>query len=337
MQFGLLSNLMDPAILFFFFGLFAILVKSNLEIPPTIGKTLSLYLLMAIGIKGGVAMSKSGFGPEVLYALSAALLMSALVPLYSYFILRRNKKVSAFDAAAIAATYGSVSAVTFIVAGGFLARQGGLQDGYMTATMVIMESPAIIMAVMFATMIRLREKHLAGNASVVGEKDGPSFPVGKILKEAFTDGTHLVLLGSMFIGFIVGHDALVPMKPFIGDIFKGMLALFMLEMGTTVGRRLPEVRKVGLFLAAFALTMPVVNASIGILLAHWIGMSQGNAFIFAVLCGSASYIAVPAVCRYAIPEANPSQYFTMSLAMTFPFNLVVGIPLYFGIVSYFWR
>lgn len=162
MQFGLLSNLLDPAILFFFFGLFAMLVKSNLEIPPTIAKFLSLYLLMAIGIKGGVSMSQSGFGPEVLYALSAAMLMSALVPLYSYFILRRNKKVSAFDAAAIAATYGSVSAVTFIVASGFLSRQGIEPAGYMTAAMVVMESPAIIMAVLLATMIRLREERLAG-------------------------------------------------------------------------------------------------------------------------------------------------------------------------------
>ena len=337
MDLKLFMNLLDPAVLMFFLGVFAILVKSNLEVPPAIAKFLSLYLLVALGLKGGGALGDGGYSIIIMYTLGIAILMSALVPLYSYFILSRNKKLGSFNAAAIAATYGSVSAVTFIVAGGFLARQGGLQDGYMTATMVIMESPAIIMAVMFATMIRIRDKHLAGNASVVGEKDGPSFPVGKILKEAFTDGTHLVLLGSMFIGFIVGHDALVPMKPFIVDIFKGMLALFMLEMGTMVARRLPEVRKVGLFLAAFALTMPVVNAAIGILLAHWIGMSPGNAFMFAVLCGSASYIAVPAVCRFAIPEANPSQYFTMSLAMTFPFNLVVGIPLYFEMVSYFWR
>ena len=337
MDLKLFMNLLDPAVLMFFLGVFAILVKSNLEIPPAVAKFLSLYLLMALGLKGGGALQDGGYSIIIMYTLGIAILMSALVPLYSYFILSRNKKLGSFNAAAIAATYGSVSAVTFIVAGGFLARQGGVQDGYMTATMVIMESPAIIMAVMFATMIRIRDKHLAGNASVVGEKDGPAFPVGKILKEAFTDGTHLVLLGSMFIGFIVGHDALVPMKPFIVDIFKGMLALFMLEMGTMVARRLPEVRKVGLFLAAFALTMPVVNASIGILLAHWIGMSSGNAFMFAVLCGSASYIAVPAVCRFAIPEANPSQYFTMSLAMTFPFNLVVGIPLYFEMVSYFWR
>jgi hypothetical protein len=330
MDLKLFMNLLDPAVLMFFLGVFAILVKSNLEIPPAIAKFLSLYLLMALGLKGGGALRDGGYSIIIMYTLGIAILMSALVPLYSYFILSRNKKLGSFNAAAIAATYGSVSAVTFIVAGGFLARQGGVQDGYMTAAMVIM-------AVMFATMIRIRDKHLAGNASVVGEKDGPGFPVGKILKEAFTDGTHMVLLGSMFVGFIVGHDALVPMKPFIVDIFKGMLALFMLEMGTVVARRLPEIRKVGLFLAAFALTMPVLNAAIGILLAHLIGLPPGNAFIFAVLCASASYIAVPAVCRFAIPEANPSQYFTMSLAMTFPFNLVVGIPLYFEMVSYFWR
>jgi hypothetical protein len=320
MDLKLFMNLLDPAVLMFFLGVFAILVKSNLEIPPAIAKFLSLYLLMALGLKGGGALRDGGYSIIIMYTLGIAILMSALVPLYSYFILSRNKKLGSFNAAAIAATYGSVSAV-----------------GYMTAAMVLMESPAIIMAVMFATMIRIRDKHLAGNASVVGEKDGPGFPVGKILKEAFTDGTHMVLLGSMFVGFIVGHDALVPMKPFIVDIFKGMLALFMLEMGTVVARRLPEIRKVGLFLAAFALTMPVLNAAIGILLAHLIGLPPGNAFIFAVLCASASYIAVPAVCRFAIPEANPSQYFTMSLAMTFPFNLVVGIPLYFEMVSYFWR
>lgn len=340
MELKLFMNLMDPAILMFFLGVFAILVKSNLEIPPAVTKFLSLYLLVAIGFKGGGALQAAGFETLMLYTIGIAILMSALVPVYSYFILSRNKKLGSFDAAGIAATYGSVSAVTFIVAGGFLTRQGGVQDGYMTAILVIMESPAIIMAVMFATMIRIRDKHLAdlaGNASVVGEKDGPGFPVGKILKEAFTDGTHMVLLGSMVIGFIVGQDGLAPVKPFVVDIFKGMLALFMLEMGTTVARRLPEIRKVGLFLAAFALTMPVVNGAIGILLAYLIGMAPGNAFIFAVLCASASYIAVPAVCRYAIPEANPSLYFTMSLAMTFPFNLVVGIPLYFEMVSYFWR
>ncbi len=337
MELKLFMNLMDPAILMFFLGVFAIFVKSNLEIPPAVTKFLSLYLLVAIGFKGGAALRDGGFSTIMLYTIGIALLMSALIPLYSYFILSRNKKLSSFDAAGIAATYGSVSAVTFIVAGGFLTRQGGVQDGYMTAILVVMESPAIIMAVMLATMIRIRDKHQAGNADGGGEKNGPVMPLGKIMKEAFTDGTHLVLLGCMLIGFMVGKEALVPMKPFISDIFKGMLALFLLDMGVTVARRLPEIRKVGLFLAAFALTMPVVNGAIGILLAHLIGMPPGNAFIFAVLCASASYIVVPAVCRYAIPEANPSLYFTMSLAMTFPFNLVVGIPLYFEMVSYFWR
>lgn len=337
MQFGLLSNLMDPAILFFFFGLFAILVKSNLEMPPAIAKFLSLYLLMAIGIKGGVAMGKSGFGPEVLYALSAALLMAALVPLYSYFILRQNKKVSAFDAAAIAATYGSVSAVTFIVASGFLSRHGIEPNGYMTAAMVVMESPAIIMAVLLATMVRIREKHLASNASVAGEKNSPAMPIGKILHEAFTDGVHLLLLGSMLIGYLVGPDGAAVMKPFTGDIFKGMLAFFMLEMGLVVGRRLPEMRKAGVFLVGFGLIMPMVNATTAILLAKLFGLSQGDTFMLAVLSASASYIVVPAVCRYAIPEANPSLYFTMSLAVTFPFNLVVGIPLYFDMINYLGR
>ncbi len=334
MEFGLLSNLMDPSILFFFFGLFAILVKSNLEIPPAIAKFLSLYLLMAIGLKGGIAMRQSGFGPEVLYALAAALLMAALVPLYSYFILRQNKKVSAFDAAAIAGTYGSVSAVTFIVASGFMGRQGIEPSGYMTAAMVIMESPAIIMAVLLATMIRLREKRLADNAAGAGEKNGSALPMGKVLHEAFTDGVQLLLLGSLLIGYLVGTEGAALMQPFIGDIFRGMLAFFLLEMGLVVGRRLPEMRKAGVFLTGFGLIMPMVNATLAILLAKLFGLSQGDTFLLAVLAASASYIVVPAVCRYAIPEANPSLYLTMALAVTFPFNLVVGIPLYFEMINY---
>ncbi len=336
MQFDLLSNLLDPAVLFFFFGLFAILVKSNLEIPPAIAKFLSLYLLMAIGIKGGVAMNKSGFGPEVLYALSAALIMAALVPLYSYFILRRNKKVSAFDAAAIAGTYGSVSAVTFIVAGGYLSRHGIEPSGYMTAAMVIMESPAIIMAVLLATMIRLREKRLAGNAAGAGEKNGSALPMGKVLHEAFTDGVQLLLLGSLLIGYLVGTEGAALMQPFTGDIFRGMLAFFLLEMGLVVGRRLPEMRKAGVFLTGFGLLMPMVNAALAILLAKLFGLSLSDTFMLAVLAASASYIVVPAVVRYAIPEANPSLYLTMALAVTFPFNLVVGIPLYFEAINYLW-
>ena len=335
MQFGLLSNLLDPAILFFFFGLFAMLVKSNLEIPPAIAKFLSLYLLMAIGIKGGVAMSKSGFGPEVLYALSAALLMSALVPLYSYFILRQNKNVSAFDAAAIAATYGSVSAVTFIVASGFLGRQGIEPSGYMTAAMVVMESPAILMAVLLSTMIRLRDKRLAGSAA--GGKNSSPFSIGKVLHEAFTDGVQLLLMASLLIGYLVGTEGALVMKPFISDIFKGMLAFFMLDMGLVVGRRLPEMRKAGVFLVGFGLIMPMLNATVAILLAKLFGLSVGDTFMLAVLAGSASYIVVPAVCRYTIPEANPSLYLTMALAVTFPFNLLVGLPLYFEMINYLGR
>ena len=334
MQFDLLGNLLDPTILFFFFGLFAVLVKSNLEIPSAIAKFLSLYLLMAIGIKGGVAVNISGFGPEVLYALSAALLMAALVPLYSYFILRQNKKVSAFDAAAIAGTYGSVSAVTFIVASSFLGRQGIEPSGYMTAAMVIMESPAIIMAVLLATMIRLREKRLAGNAAGTGEKNGSVLPMGKVLLEAFTDGAQLLLLGSLLIGYLVGTEGAAMMKPFTGDIFRGMLAFFLLEMGLVVGRRLPEMRKAGVFLVGFGLLMPMVNATVAILLAKLFGLSVGDTFLLAVLAASASYIVVPAVVRYAIPEANPSIYLTMALAVTFPFNLVVGLPLYFEMINY---
>lgn len=337
MEFGLLSNLANPAVLFFFFGLFAILIKSNLEIPSAIAKFLSLYLLMAIGIKGGVAMRQSGFSPEVLYALSAALIMATLIPIYSYFILRQNKKVSSFDAAAIAGTYGSVSAITFIVANIFLSRQGIEPSGYMTAAMVIMETPAIIIAVLLATMLRRREKQLAGKAAVAGEKNGSALQLGKSLHEAFTNGVQMLLLGSLVIGYLIGTDGAALMKPFTGDIFTGMLAFFLLEMGLVVGRRLPEMRKAGVFLTGFGLLMPMVNATIALLLAKLFGLSISDTFLLAVLAASASYIVVPAVIKYAIPEANPSIYLTMALLVTFPFNLVVGIPLYFETINYLWK
>jgi len=332
MDIKLFATLLDPAILFFFLGIFAALVRSNLEIPAPIAKFLSLYLLMAIGIKGGVALSVSGFHMQMLVGLAIALFMAFLVPLYTFPLLRR--KLDGFNAAAIAATYGSVSAVTFIAAGQFLDNQGIEYGGYMAVALVIMEAPAVIMAVGLAAMTRASlAKHGAGaTVANVGKHDG-SFSLKKILHESFTDGAILLLMGSLLIGFIVGAESYKVMKPFTGDLFKGLLAFFLLEMGILVARRIREMKGVGPFLIAFAFLIPMLNAVIVITLSHLAGLSAGDTLMLAVLAASASYIVVPAVVRVAIPEANPGLYFGMALALTFPFNVVFGIPMYYQMIQ----
>lgn len=323
---SLLANLLDPPILFFFFGILAVFVGSNLEIPGQIAKFFSLYLLMAIGIKGGVALAESGLSNEMILSLVAAVIMSLIIPIYSYWILRR--KFNVYDAAAIAATYGSVSAVTFIAAQSFLTKHGIDFGGHMTVALVIMESPAIIMAIYFANMIKKAEKK---NKKETDESGG----AGKILKDAFTDGAHLLLLGSLFVGAVMGADGKKSLEPFTNEIFKGILAFFLLDMGILVAKRIKEIKGANFFMIGFAVVMPLVNAAIAIALAALFKLTVGDAFLLAVLSASASYIVVPAVVRYAIPEANPGTYFTMALAMTFPFNLIIGIPLYYNVVLHF--
>lgn len=326
------ATLLDPAILFFFLGMIAALVRSNLEIPAAIAKFLSLYLLMAIGIKGGVALSVSGLHMQMLVGLSIALFMAFFVPLYTFPLLRR--KLDGFNSAAIAATYGSVSAVTFIAAGQFLDNQGVAYGGYMAVALVIMEAPAVIMAVALAAMTRASlSKQGAGAAASTGKSSG-TFSLKKILHESFTDGAILLLMGSLLIGVIVGADGYKVMKPFTGDLFKGLLAFFLLEMGILVARRIREMKGVGPFLIVFSFLIPMFNAVIVISLSHLAGLSAGDTLMLAVLAASASYIVVPAVVRVAIPEANPGLYFGMALALTFPFNVVLGIPLYYQLIQF---
>lgn len=324
---NLLNNLLDPAILFFFFGILAASLRSNLEIPQSVAKFFSLYLLMAIGLKGGAGLAKHGLPAEAVVVLGLALLMATLVPAYSFLILRR--RLGAYDAAATAATYGSVSAVTFIAASAFLQRQDVAFGGHMTVALVLMESPAIIMGVLLANWVRTRDANHA--------QGGQAVSLGKVLHEAFTDGAHLLLLGSMLVGFLAGETGVQVMKPFTGDIFKGILAFFLLEMGLLVARRMREAKVLQPALVAFSVLMPPINALVAIGLARLFGVSMGDAMLLAVLAASASYIVVPAVVRYAIPEAKASIYFTMSLAMTFPFNIIIGIPLYFEIIQAIWR
>lgn len=338
MDLSLARNLLDPAILFFFFGLFAAAVRSNLDIPAPIAKFFSLYLLVAIGFKGGVALATTGLTFTAVAAILAALLMAILVPAYSFLILRN--RINPFDAAATAATYGSISAVTFITAQQFLTRNGVDFGGHMTVAMVLMESPAIIMAVLLASLVRKRQalalSPSVGAAAVVPKGAAQQISVKAVLHEAFTDGAHLLLIGSLVIGYVTGTSGKEVMAPFIGDIFKGILAFFLLEMGLLVARQLRESRDLGPFLMGFALVMPLVNAAVAITLAWLLHLPAGDALLLACLAASGSYIVVPAICRYAIPEARPGVYFSMSLAFTFPFNIVIGIPLYYSVINSIW-
>lgn len=338
MDLSLVQNLIDPAILFFFFGLFAAAIRSNLDIPAPIAKFFSLYLLVAIGFKGGVALATSGLTVTAVAAIGAAMLMALLVPAYSFLILRN--RANPYDAAAIAATYGSISAVTFIAAQQFLTRNGVDFGGHMTVAMVLMESPAIIMAVLLASLVRKREEAQlspsVGAAAVVSPAGGKGISLKAVLHEAFTDGAHLLLIGSLLIGYVTGEGGKEMMAPFTAEIFKGILAFFLLEMGLLVARQLRESRDLGPFLMGFALVMPMVNASVAIGLAWMLGLPAGDTLLLACLAASGSYIVVPAICRYAIPEARPGVYFSMSLAFTFPFNIVIGIPLYYAVIALIW-
>ncbi|WP_310388186.1 sodium-dependent bicarbonate transport family permease [Roseateles sp.] len=318
-----MQSFLDPAILFFLFGIIAGTLKSNLEIPPQISKFLSLYLLMALGLKGGFALSESGLTHEVSVSLGLALLLAVLVPAMGYWVLRRF--LSGFDAAAIAATYGSVSAVTFITAVQYLDTQKIAFGGHMAAAMALMESPAIIMAVLLANLVRRGQ----GNTATT-QNPGP---LSKVMHEALTDGAQLLLIGAMVVGILSGVSGQAAMKPFAGDLFKGMLAFFLLDMGLLAARNMGGLQRQPPLLIAYALGAPLVHASIALGLSLVFGLSQGNAALLMVLAASASYIAVPAVIRHAIPEANPSLYFGMSLGLTFPFNILLGIPLYVGIAQ----
>ncbi len=315
-----MDNFRDPAILFFVFGLLAGLMRSNLEIPPPIARFLSLYLLMALGLKGGFALADSGLSREVVTSLFSALLLATVVPALGYLLLRRF--MGGFDAAAIAATYGSVSAVTFITAVQYLDNHGIRFGGHMAAAMALMESPAIIMAVVLAN--RVRRQASGGGASP---------PLRKIMHEALTDGAQLLLLGAMLVGLLTGSKGQAAMQPFAVDLFKGMLAFFLLDMGLMAARNMGSLRGKSAIVLVYAILGPPVHAGLGLLLALVFGLSAGDAALLMVLAASASYIAVPAVVRHAIPEANPSLFIGMSLGLTFPLNILLGIPVYVGVAT----
>ncbi|MFZ9391610.1 MAG: sodium-dependent bicarbonate transport family permease [Burkholderiaceae bacterium] len=341
-----LAPLFDPSILFFVVGIAAGLMKSSLEIPVPIARFLSLYLLMALGLKGGFALAQSGFTLEVLSDLGIAIALAVIVPLLCYAILRRV--IGGFDAAAISATYGSVSAVTFITATQFLEKQGLEYGGHMAAAMALMESPAIIFAVLMANVLRRRSLSTAGGDPLFGQtyallpeqvpksRHGvdENSSLGAVLKESFTEGAQILLLGSMLIGLLTGDAGKQIMEPFTGQLFKGMLAFFLLDMGIATASRMADLGNVPKRLLLYGVLAPPCHALIAIGLCAIFNIPAGNAALLAVLAASASYIAVPAVLKHAIPEASPVLYLGMSLGLTFPLNIIVGIPLYVGMARW---
>jgi len=319
-----MQNFLDPTILFFVFGIVAGALKSNLEIPQPIARFLSLYLLMALGLKGGFALAKSGLTLEVGLSLACAIVLAIGIPLLGYALLRRM--LSGYDAAALAATYGSVSAVTFITAVQYLDTRGLPFGGHMAAAMALMESPAIVMAVLLATRVRQHDAHAASPQQA-----------GGVLRESLTEGAQMLLLGSVAVGLLSGEAGKAAMQPFTGDLFKGMLAFFLLDMGLLTARNLRELRGKSPWLLMYAVAGPLLHAGIALGLSALLSLSAGDGALLMVLAASASYIAVPAVVRHAIPEANPSLYFGMSLGLTFPFNILLGIPLYMGLAHQWLR
>ena len=311
-----MNNFLDPAILFFIFGVLAGFAKSNLEIPQPIARFLSLYLLMALGLKGGFALYESGITTEVLTSLGGAIFMAIFVPIMGYFILSRY--LNKLDAAAIAATYGSISAVTFITASQNLDELGIHYGGHMAAAMALMESPAIIFAIMIANKIRTyQDPQRSGQPSL-----------GKIFHESFTDGGQLLLLGSMLIGIVSGDVAHEVLAPFSIDLFKGILSFFLLDMGLHVARNISELKNKPAICFYYAVLAPITHAIVALLLAKLLRLELGNAVLLMVLASSASYIAVPAVLRQALPEVSPALYMGMSLGLTFSLNIILGIPFY---------
>lgn len=314
----LIDNITNPAFLFFILGILSVKLKSDLEIPPNSSKFISLYLLFSIGFKGGQELAHSHFSIQIIWSVIFGVIISGIIPLYTFFILKR--KLSIENSGAIAAAYGSVSAVTFVTAVSFLEIQNQPFSGYMVAIMALMEAPAIIIGVM---LIKLYAE----------EKD-KNIDLNSIIKHSLTNGSVLLISGSLIIGIMASEKQAQGIKPFTTDIFKGFLAIFLLDMGITSGTKLNDFFKNGWFTVLFAIMIPLVNGCLIAFLSGYITHDIGNRFIFSVLAASASYIAVPAALKIAVPRANPGIFLPMALAVTFPFNITIGMPIYFSVVNY---
>lgn len=308
----IIDTLTSPVILFFVLGFVAALLKSDLSIPEAFAKAMSIYLMAAIGLKGGVEVASSGFTPDLLAAAAAGLVLSFLLPFIAFALLTKIGRLSRVDAGAVAAHYGSVSVVTFVTAKEILTGQGLGPAGYMVAVLALMETPAIISGLMLARRGTPTE---AGNG-------------GTPWHEVLTNASVMLLVGAFIIGMVAGEDGFAPVKPLFDTGFRGVLCLFLLDMGLIAARRLLQSRKITVRLVSLAIVLPIINGAIGTAVGTAIGLDVASAAALGILAASASYIAVPAAMRLALPEADPGIYLSMSLGITFPFNIIFGISLF---------
>ena len=333
------SNLLTPIILFFLFGIIAARIKSDLKIPEAISEFLPIYLLGAIGLHGGIEMRNTGF-ENMLIPMFVAIGLSLLFTLNHYQILRRLGKFNIFDSYALASTYGAVGAVTFSVGLSFLKNQGVSSEGYLAAILAVLEPVAFILAIFLTNMavskqIKAKKKSFTSNGTSdidVGMQNVKT-KLSQVLHESITGKAIVILLGSIVIGYIIGEEGFSSIKIVFDEMFTGAIVIFMIEMGIIAGQRLDDIKKVGIFLTAFAIIMPTFNGIIGVLVATAMGLSLGGAVMFGLLLASASFIAAPAVLRHAIPQAKPSLYITSALGITFPYNIIVLLPIMFTISS----
>jgi hypothetical protein len=313
----LFENLSNPALLFFLFGILAVLLKSDLQIPESSSKFISLYLLLSIGFKGGHELAHSELGWPVFWTVLFALGTAILIPIYSFFILKR--RLDSQNSGAIAASYGSISAVTFITAVSFLELQQISFGGHMVAIMAMLEAPAIMVGVLLLNIYKEEKSEKLIDRSVISH--------------AFTNGSVLLIVASLLIGWIASDSQAKGIEPFTTDIFKGFLAIFLLDMGISSGKKLGNLFQNGKFVLGFAILMPLFNGVAVSILSGLVTSNVGDRFLLSILSASASYIAVPAAMKIAAPKANPSLYLPMALAITFPFNITLGFPIYLEIIE----
>jgi hypothetical protein len=315
----LIFNLTNPTLLFFLLGVVAKVVKSDLEIPAASKGFIALYLLFSIGFNGGSELAVTGITSDVLAHLLFGFFLATLIPIYSFFILKT--KLNSYDAGAIASSYGSVSAVTFVTAVALLEMNKMQVGGEMVAVMASMEFPAIIMGVILMNLFQDRS-----------EKSSQKMPWKSALKHSLTNGSVLMIFGSLLIGFVSDSNQTAGIKHFTTDIFKGFLAIYLLDMGMVAASRFSAFRKQGAFLIGFGIIIPLINGVLTAYFSQYITSNEANRFVFSVLAASASYIAVPAAMRLVAPKADPGIYIPMALGVTFPFNITIGMPLYLLIV-----
>lgn len=316
-----LQNILSPMILFFVLGVCAGFIKSDLEIPNILAKSLALYLVAAIGLKGGIHIAQHGLTQDMMLLFLVVVIACACIPFIGYGLLRATTKLSRLNSAALSAHYGSVSLVTYIACSEFLLQSGHTAPGYLIALLALMETPAILSGLYLSTFSKTRKS---------------SYELKVILSEVFLNGTVILLIGSMFIGYATGDHGLKDIKPFFIDPFKGVLCFFLLDMGLLIGRKSSVLKSIGWKVVAYGLYMPLIGALIGYGIAHTLfNLSLPETVIIMTLFASASYIAVPAAIKLALPEADPSIYVTLPLGITFPLNIIIGIPLYYAFANHF--